>query len=66
MGIPFHAGLAWLENRAPCLIPWVWAVNSCGSVLASILTATLALSTGFSWELIAAAIVYAGARLVPH
>ncbi len=61
MGIPFPNGLAWLRERAPGLIPWAWAVNGCTSVLASVLAAMVALSVGFSWVLIAAAVAYAGA-----
>jgi hypothetical protein len=61
MGIPFPSGLAWLRARAPELIPWAWAVNGCTSVLASVLAAMLALSAGFSWVLVAAALAYGGA-----
>jgi hypothetical protein len=64
MGIPFPKGLAWLRNRAPGLIPWAWAVNGCTSVLASVLAAMVALSAGFSWVLIAAAVAYTGAWIV--
>ena len=63
MGIPFPNGLAWLRELAPGLIPWAWAVNGCTSVLASVLAAMIALSAGFSWVLIAAALAYAGAWL---
>jgi hypothetical protein len=63
MGIPFPAGLAWLREPAPGLIPWAWAVNGCTSVLASVLAAMIALSAGFSWVLGAAALAYAGAWL---
>jgi hypothetical protein len=61
MGTAFPGGLAWLRDRAPGLVPWAWAVNGCVSVLASILAAILALSAGFSWVLVAAALFYAGA-----
>jgi hypothetical protein len=63
MGTAFPGGLAWLRDRAPDLVPWAWAVNGCVSVLASILAAMLALSAGFSWVLVAAALCYAGAWL---
>jgi hypothetical protein len=59
MGIPFSGGLVWLRGRAPGLIPLAWAVNGCGSVVASIAAAMLALSAGFSWVLITAALSYA-------
>ncbi len=64
MGAPFPGGLTWLRARAPGLIPWAWAVNGCTSVLASVLAAMIALSAGFSWVLLAAALAYAGAWLV--
>ena len=58
MGVPFPGGLEWLRIRAPGLIPWAWAINGCASVLASILAAMIALSTGFSWVLAAGATAY--------
>jgi hypothetical protein len=63
MGTPFPGGLAWLREQAPGLIPWAWAINGCMSVLASVLAAMIALSFGFSWVLIGAALAYAGAWL---
>ena len=63
MGMPFPHGLAWMRERAPGLVPWAWAVNGCTSVLASVLAAMIALSVGFSWVLVTAALVYAGAWL---
>ena len=48
MGIPFPSAVRWLEQRAPGLIPWAWAVNGGASVIASILAALVALSAGFS------------------
>jgi hypothetical protein len=70
MGIPFPAGLAWLARQAPGLVPWAWAVNGCASVLASIVAAMIALSAGFSWVLVGAAVAYGGAWLAlgptPH
>jgi hypothetical protein len=64
MGTPFPGGLAWLQDRAPGLVPWAWAVNGCASVLASVLAAIIALSAGFSWVLAAAALAYAGAWFI--
>jgi hypothetical protein len=64
MGTPFPGGLAWLRERAPGLVPWAWAINGCTSVLASVLAAMIALSFGFSWVLLGAALAYAGAWLV--
>jgi len=55
MGIPFPAGLAWMQesriggnhSERSRLIAWVWAVNGASSVVASILASMLALSFGF-------------------
>ena len=61
MGTPFPGGLAWLGREAPGLVPWAWAVNGCASVLAAVLAALVALSAGFSWVLVGAALAYEGA-----
>jgi hypothetical protein len=45
-------------------IPWIWAVNGAASVIASILSALLALTFGFSWVLRLGALCYAGAWLM--
>ncbi|HSJ56382.1 MAG TPA: hypothetical protein VLC95_04325 [Anaerolineae bacterium] len=63
MGTAFPGGLAWLDERAPGLVPWAWAVNGCTSVLAAILSAMIALSAGFSWVVGAGAVAYALAWL---
>ena len=47
MGIPFPAGIRRLEENSPGLIPWVWAVNTSASVVASILAVILAMGLGF-------------------
>jgi len=61
MGVPFPSGIALVNKIAPDLIPWVWGVNGCASVIASIGAALLAVSFGFSWVLLAAAASYAAA-----
>lgn len=64
MGLPFPLGLAWLENEAPALVPWAWAINGCASVTASVLAAILSLGYGFTAVLLLGAAAYAGAWLV--
>jgi hypothetical protein len=64
MGLPFPRGVAWLEDRAPSLIPWAWAVNGAASVVASVLAAILALSSGFTVVLLLGAGCYAAAGIV--
>jgi len=78
MGIPFPAGIRLMkQNQAAGVvlsgqskdevqdvsIPWIWAVNGAASVVASILSALLALTFGFSWVLRLGALCYAGAWL---
>ena len=64
MGLPFPRGVAWLEDGAPRLIPWAWAVNGAASVVASVLAAILALSSGFTVVLLLGAGCYAAAGIV--
>lgn len=70
MGVPFPAGIRLMKrdqaeaagDEAPDgQIAWVWAVNGASSVVASILSALLALTFGFSWVLVLGALCYAGA-----
>ena len=72
MGIPFPAGIRLIkreqaygpENEAQSdSVPWIWAVNGAASVVASILSALLALTFGFNWVLRLGALCYAGAWL---
>jgi len=71
MGIPFPAGIQWLQtlsaNEGAATeyphIPWVWGTNGAASVIASILAALLALTFGFNCALRLGATCYAGALL---
>jgi hypothetical protein len=63
MGIPFPAGIRLIKPAQDLSIPWIWAVNGAASVVASILSALLALTFGFSWVLRLGALCYAGAWL---
>jgi hypothetical protein len=47
MGVPFPTGLKRLGKKDPSLVPWAWAINGCLSVLAPLLAAMLAMTTGF-------------------
>ncbi|HUW08985.1 MAG TPA: hypothetical protein VM537_04610 [Anaerolineae bacterium] len=59
MGVPFPKGLELLRRQSPGLIPWVWAVNGCTSVLGSILAAMGAMSQGFNLVQVAGSGCYA-------
>lgn len=48
MGIPFPIGLAYLAKKSPMFIPWAWGINSCASVISSILATLLAINFGFT------------------
>jgi hypothetical protein len=71
MGIPFPAGIRWLQSLSTdhqtgqehSQIPWVWATNGAASVVASILSALLALTFGFNLVLRLGAVCYAIALL---
>ncbi|MFQ6015070.1 MAG: hypothetical protein ACE5NP_06475 [Anaerolineae bacterium] len=58
LGIPFPSGLSILEEIAPSLIPWAWGINGCASVVSSILAAMMAVTWGFSWVIMTAAVAY--------
>jgi hypothetical protein len=59
LGIPFAHGLRVLDERAPALTPWAWAVNGCFGVVGSVLTVVLSMNFGFAAVLWIAALVYA-------
>ncbi len=61
MGVPFPKGIEIIGRLAPDLIPWAWGINGCTSVLASILSAMLAISFGSSRVLVAASVAYVAA-----
>jgi spermidine synthase len=58
LGLPMPGGIRLLEQRAPQLIPWAWAVNGCASVVSSILAVIGAVTFGFSSVLVAGAMAY--------
>jgi hypothetical protein len=58
MGVPFPVGIHFTGQRDPSLLPWVWGVNGCFSVLASILSVIIAMTFGFTAVLQCAALCY--------
>ena len=48
MGVPFPKGITAVQVKDPNLIPWLWAVNGAASVVATVLSAMLAISFGFT------------------
>jgi hypothetical protein len=58
MGVPFPLGMKLLGEKNNELIPWAWAINSCLSVIAPVVTIMLALVTGFQSVMWLAAVTY--------
>ncbi len=64
MGIMFPRGIAYLERRAPQLVPWAWGINGTVSVISAVTAALLALAFGFSLVLVVGAAGYGLAALL--
>jgi spermidine synthase len=63
MGTPFPQGLAVARRNAPGLLPWIWAVNGCASVVSAVLAPMVAISLGFQAVMLIGAGAYLGAML---
>ncbi|MBI5659402.1 MAG: SAM-dependent methyltransferase [Nitrosomonadales bacterium] len=48
MGMPFPLGMARMGRIAPQLVPWLWGINACTSVVSAILATLLAIHLGFN------------------
>ena len=71
MGIPFAAGLKWIQRdlvqknqHSHWMVSYVWAVNGACSVISSILASLIALSFGFRITLAVGTIFYLSAYLI--
>ena len=64
MGMPFPLGLARLGEKNAELIPWVWGVNGCASVISAVLATLLAIHFGFIVVVLLALILYGVAASV--
>jgi hypothetical protein len=58
MGIPFPTGLSKAKEARGEIIPWLWAVNGCCSVVGSIVAVIIAIHFGFSIVIGIAALIY--------
>lgn len=58
MGMPFPLGLSRLAETDPGLVPWVWGVNGCASVLSAVLASLLAIHFGFTFVILSALALY--------
>jgi hypothetical protein len=64
LGWPFPLGLREASTRFPSLVPWVWAVNGCASVLGVVLGKAISLSVGLRMTMLIAAFLYVVAAVV--
>lgn len=64
MGMPFPMGLTRLSTAAPNMIPWVWGVNGCASVISAVLATLLAIHFGFTAVVVIALCFYILAAIV--
>jgi hypothetical protein len=48
LGMPFPSGMRIVQEKAPALVPWGWAVNAFFSVFGSIFCIVLSMGIGFS------------------
>jgi len=58
MGVPFPLGLQWVSDRAPGLLPWVWGINGCASIIGACLATILAVHLGFRLVIVVSAAIY--------
>jgi len=63
MGTPFPQGLAVARQHAPGMLPWIWAVNGCASVVSAVLAPMIAIGLGFQAVMLIGAVAYLGALL---
>jgi hypothetical protein len=66
MGMPFPLGIRSVERSNPAAVPWAFAANGSAAVIASILSALVSLSLGFSAVLLAGGLAYLLAALLIH
>ena len=64
MGIPFPTALTLPARTDQQLLPWIWAVNGCCSVISAILATILAVHFGFTIVVLVALLLYVAAGSV--
>ena len=58
MGMPFPAGLRYVDQFRPELNPWAWGINACATVMGSGICILISSSLGFRAALIFSSLVY--------
>ncbi len=64
MGVPFPAGLCWLNRQHAAAVRWAWALNAAASVLGSALAILLAIYLGLRATMLVGAALYLCALVV--
>lgn len=58
MGMPFPKGIAAVKEKRGEIIPWVWAINGCASVIGSIAAVIISIHLGFLVVIVLSAVMY--------
>jgi hypothetical protein len=64
MGMPFPAGLRYVDQFRPELSQWAWGINACATVMGSGICILISSSLGFRAALIFSSLVYLSGWLV--
>jgi len=64
MGIPFPSGIAKAKTKRPEIIPWLWAINGCSSVVGSITAVIISIHLGFLTVIAISAVLYMSALAI--
>jgi len=60
MGMPFPVGMAEVKKKKPGILPWMWAINGCASVIGSIAAVIISLHLGFLVVIAISGVLYMG------
>ncbi len=63
MGIPFPSAIARVKEKREEIIPWLWAINGCTSVVGSIAAVMISIHFGFFVVIGIAALIYIAALI---
>jgi len=58
MGMPFPAGLRYVDTFRRELNPWAWGINACATVLGSTICILISSLLGFNAALVIGAAIY--------
>jgi len=58
MGMPFPAGIRYLQQKCANAIPWAWGINGCFSVVGAVIAIIIAVEYGFVFVMLFASLSY--------